>query len=180
MTDTGQEEPGVVDRSGGAALIRGVLGGIMAFVVFAMMALTTVDVTARYVFSAPVPGGFEIMQFMMALVIFTALPLVTWNGGHIVVSIFDGFFKGAVRYVQRLFALTVSAVAIAVICWRMWKQGDVLADGDQITGFLEWPIAPIAYAMSVLAAITLVIVLVLIWRHLRGEDIAARPADTEI
>ena len=74
----------------------------------------------------------------------------------------------------------VSAVAIAVICWRMWKQGDVLADGDQITGFLEWPIAPIAYAMSVLAAITLVIVLVLIWRHLRGEDIAARPADTEI
>ena len=172
---------GTSDRGGAArlsALIRRSLAAVMALVIFCMMALTTVDVTARYVFSAPVPGGFEIMQFMMALAIFTALPLVTWNDGHIVVSIFDGFYRGRVRYVQRLFVFFISALAIAVICWRMWKQGDVLADGDQITGFLEWPIAPIAYAMSVLAAVAFVFVLMMTWQHLRGDAApASRSAD---
>ena len=117
-------------------------------------------------------AGFDII---MILAIFTALPLVTWNHGHIVVSIFDGFYRGRVRYVQRLLVYFVSALAIAVICWRMWKQGDVLADGDQITGFLEWPIAPIAYAMSVLAAVAFVFVLVMLWQHLRGEEAATSP-----
>ena len=159
-------------------LIRRLLAAVMALIIFCMMALTTIDVTARYVFSAPVPGGFEIMQFMMALAIFTALPLVTWNEGHIVVSIFESFYRGRVKYAQRLLVLLVSALAIAVICWRMWKQGDVLADGEQITGFLEWPIAPIAYAMSVLAAVAFVFVLMMTWQHLRGESApASRSAD---
>ena len=96
----------------------------------------------------------------------------------VVVSIFESFYRGRVRYVQRLVVLLISALAIAVICWRMWKQGDVLADGDQITGFLEWPIAPIAYAMSVLAAVAFVFVLMMTWQHLRGDAApASRSAD---
>ena len=151
----------------------------MALVIFCMMALTTVDVTARYVFSAPVPGGFEIMQFMMALAIFTALPLVTWNEGHIVVSIFESFYRGRVKYAQRLLVLLVSALAIAVICWRMWKQGDVLADGDQITGFLEWADRTDRLCDEpVLAAVAFVFVLMMTWQHLRGESApASRSAD---
>ena len=177
MTEGSSAAPGGGARM--AALIRRALSAVMAALVFAMMGLTTVDVGARYLFAAPLPGGFEIMQFMMALLIFSALPLVTWNDGHIVVSIFEGWFRGRLRYVQRTFVLVVSAGTVGLISWRMWHQGDVLAEGQQITGFLEWPIAPLAYVMSGLGAVTLVVLLAMIWQHLRdAAGPAARPEDT--
>lgn len=178
MAERGSAGPGAGGGTWPGALIRRALSAVMAALIFAMMGLTTVDVGARYLFAAPLPGGFEIMQFMMALLIFSALPLVTWNDGHIVVSIFEGWFRGRIRYVHRTFVLMVSAGAVGLISWRMWRQGDVLAEGQQITGFLEWPIAPLAYVMSGLGAVTLVILLIMIWQHLRGGTAsAARPAD---
>ncbi len=178
MSAESSERPGSTIGARLATVTRRSLSAILAFVVFAMMALTTVDVGARYLFSAPLPGAFEIMQFMLALLIFSALPLVTWNNGHIAVSIFEGWYRGRIRYVQRLFVLVVSAGVVGLVSWRMWQQGDVLAEGQQITGFLEWPIAPIAYAMSVLAGITLVVLLVMIWQHLAQTRSADQPENT--
>lgn len=152
------------------------LAAVVALVLFAMMALTVVDVTGRYLFSRPVPGGFEIMQFLLAIVVFAALPLVTHDCGHITVSLFDTFFRGAWRRVQELFVLIMSAIALAIVTLRMWDQGDVLAETEAITGFLLWPIAPIAYAMSLLSGVALMLLCLLLWSGLRNGT-AAPDAD---
>lgn len=157
-----------------------VLSLIMALVLFCMMALVTVDVFGRYVFNTPVKGGFEIVQFMLAILIFLSLPLITWDNGHVTVSIFEGYFERHFTRTQQMFVLLFSAVSLVVITWRMWLQGVVLTEGKQITGFLEWPIAPVAYAMSGLAIIACIIMCWLITMALMGRTLPkARPSTSD-
>jgi TRAP-type C4-dicarboxylate transport system permease small subunit len=168
------EAPGARQATGRLSWLDRALLVIVAAIMFAMMALTFVDVFARYLFASPIPGAFEIIQFMMALVIFCALPVVTRKEAHITVGLFEAFMVSRIGWVRRLGVLLFSAAVIALIAFQMWRQGDQLREGQHITGFLEVPIAPIAYAMSVLSWITLVIVAGMIWRHLRG--VSPRPS----
>lgn len=163
-----EETPGGGAATGHVTWLDRALLVIVAVVMFAMMALTFVDVFARYLFASPIPGAFEIIQFLMALAIFCALPVVTRKEAHIVVGLFETFMVGRLGWVRRLGVLSFSAAVIALVAYQMWRQGDQLREGQHITGFLEVPIAPIAYAMSVLSWITLVVLAGMIWRHLRG------------
>lgn len=166
------------DRHGPAAWLRYALLSVSAALLFAMMALITLDVAGRYLFNAPIAGSFEVTQFLLALLIFAALPVVTRDDTHISVSLVENLLKGRARFVQRLFVLLVDAVALGVIAWRMWIGGNHLAADQQVTGYLEWPIAPLAYAMSVLAGIAFLTVLIMIWRHVRGADRDEPPRGT--
>ena len=141
---------------GGQAAIRlrRLLGGLTAFALFFMMAVTTVDVIARFVFTSPLPGTFELMEFGLAIVVFSAMPLVTWDRGHITVSLFDGLFRGAGRRIQQVVVMAVSTIGMAIISVRMWDQGDRLVETGATTGFLLWPRAPIAYFISVFAGLS--------------------------
>ena len=141
---------------GGKAAIRlrRLLGGLTALALFFMMAVTTIDVTARFVFANPLPGTFELMEFGLAVVVFSAMPLVTWDRGHIAVSLFDGLFRDAGRRFQQVVVTAVSMIGMAIISVRMWDQGDRLVETGATTGFLLWPRAPIAYFISAFAGLS--------------------------
>ena len=143
------------------------LRGLIAVDVFAMMALIFVDVFLRYVFSAPIPGGAEIIQFMLAVMIFTALPLVTWAEGQIDVSLFEGYFTGRRGAVQRVCVMTFSAACLVLIAYLMWHQAYSLQASNQVTGYLEWRIYRIAYAMCAFAVIAVGIQLAMLRHCLR-------------
>ena len=166
----GEEAPGTSSAAGRLSWLDRTLLVIVATIMFAMMALTFVDVFMRYLFSAPIPGAFEIIQFMMALVIFCALPVVTRKEVHITVGLFEAFMVGRVGWIRRLGVLLFSAAVVTLLAYQMWMQGNQMREGQHITGFLEMPIAPIAYAMSVLSAVTLIVLVGMIWRHLRGTS----------
>ena len=73
--------------------LRAVAGGLL----FAMMTLTFVDVVLRYFFNAPIKGGFEVTELMMAVLIFAGLPLVSRKNEHVTIDAFDRFFPARVR-----------------------------------------------------------------------------------
>jgi TRAP-type C4-dicarboxylate transport system permease small subunit len=141
---------------------------IVAVVIFLMMAITFVDVIGRYVFSLPIPGGFEIIEFLMPLSIFSGLPIITRRRTHIVVSIMDGLFAGHAGKVRQLLVDIGCFVVVAFIAWRLWSQGIGLAEAQKESGFLEWPIAPAAYAISVLSVLTCIVLIVMIIEDIRG------------
>ena len=144
-----------------------VLMGIVATTVFLMMAITFVDVAGRYIFSAPIPGGFELIEFLMPLSIFAGLPIITRRRTHIVVSIFDRWFRGGVGEMRRLVVDAASLAVVAFIAERMWSQGDGLAEAQIESGYLEWPVAPAAYAISVLSVVTCVVLVLMLLRDVR-------------
>lgn len=150
-----------------------VLERALALLLFAMMAITAVDVIGRYLFSAPIYGGYEIVQFMMALMVFCSLPITTRHEGHLSVSLLAGRLRGRAARAHRVIVLLVSLAGVIVIAWRVSVQGGILAGSKQISGLLEWPLAPIAYAMAVFAWIAVVALVGLLIHALRGGTPAA-------
>ena len=89
------------------------LMAVIAVVMFSMMAVTFIDVTGRYVFSAPIPGGFELIQFLMPLAMFGALPVITRSDEHIVISVLEGVLGSSGAWIQRFLVLIGCAVVNA-------------------------------------------------------------------
>ena len=173
MDDGGQRVSGAVEGARFAAMVRRLLGWMVAVVLSFMMALTVVDVAGRFVFNRPVPGSFEVMEFCLAIVVFSALPLVTWDRRHITVSLLDSFFRGTGYRLQQGLIQAASLLGMGIVCWRMWDQGNRLDRTQAITGYLEWPVAPIAYFMSVLAGLASLLLVMLLWRAVAGRPYPA-------
>jgi len=147
---------------------------VVSLSVFSMMALVFANVFSRYLLNSPIAGAEEVIKFLMGLTIFGGLPIVTWNRGHITVSLFEEFFRGRAKQVQVFFVTLLSVVALAFICFLMFQQGLSLTEAKQVTNYLGWPFAPIAYVMCGFAAATLIIQLLLAWFLFR--KITTRPA----
>lgn len=151
--------PDAFDRVLGALSV--IPGALIVTVIF-------VDVFARYLFAAPIRGSVEMVEYAMALLIFTALPLVTRNRGHVSVSLIDGLVGGAAKRLKNLLCDLVSAAVLGVLTWRLWVQAcDAAVDGTRSV-VLGWPHAPLYYAMAVFAAASTFGMLSLCWRSLRS------------
>ena len=173
MDDNIQQGPGADTGARPALFVRRSLGWMVAVVLSFMMALTVVDVTGRFVFNNPIPGSFEVMEFCLAIVVFSALPLVTWDRRHITVSLFDAYFQRSGYRAQQCLIQLASLLGMGIVCWRMWDQGNRLHQTQAITGYLEWPVAPIAYFMSILAGLSALLIVMLLWRAVAGRPYPA-------
>jgi TRAP-type C4-dicarboxylate transport system permease small subunit len=154
------------------------MNGIMAILLFAMMTITAADVIGRYLFNAPVPGGFEIVQYLMAIVIFASLPLTTAAERHLTVSVLENRFRGITRHIYRIVMLLISLIALGVIAWRMGVQAEVLGRSQQVSGFLQLPLAPIAWTMTALAALAALVAAVKLAAVLIGRSAAMNAPST--
>ena len=134
-----------------------------------IVVLTFADVFARYLFARPIRGSVEIIQYAMALVIFTALPLVTRHRGHVTVSLIDRLVSGRGAWVKQALCDALSLVALALITWRLWAQAASDTASGTRTVVLGLPQAPLAYALCLFAGITTLVMARMLWRTLRGQ-----------
>lgn len=144
--------------------LANLFSGIAAVLLFAMMTLTFVDVILRYWFNAPIPGGFEVTELLLASLIFSGLPLVTLEREHVNVDLFDRFVPKSLHKIRDAVVLVVCNICVGVLAWRMWiKANESLSYGD-ITSVLELPLAPVFFLAAATLALTAVIFLVLLVR----------------
>ncbi len=148
MTSTQERSRSPLDR---------VLLGLAGLVMFLMMALTFIDVVGRYLVRSPVPGTFEMIQFLLPWLIFSVLPVITKEETHITVTVLDGVVSERVRWIQGLVIQIVSGAVIGLVSVALWRQGTALTAGGYISGYLEWPLGPVAYALSALCFLTLLV-----------------------
>ena len=146
-----------------------VLGGaLVALVLFAMMTLVFVDVFARYLFSAPIPGGFEITELLMAVLFFSALPLATAREQHVTIGLIDGLLGPTGKRIQKAVVSLVAGIATGALAWLLWDHaGHISAWGDY-TAHLKIPLAPVIYFTALMAAVSAAIQIVLARRHVLG------------
>ena len=146
------------------------LAWLSAVPVALIVVLTFADVLGRYLFSSPVRGSVEIIEFAMALLIFTALPLVTRRRGHVTVSLIDGLVTGRGQQLKQMLCDAISALALGVLTWRLYVQGRDDLESGSATIVLGLPHAPLSFALTALAGLSTVLVLSLIWRTLTSEQ----------
>lgn len=130
------------------------LAGIAGSLLFAMMLLTFVDVILRYFFNAPIKGGFEITEMMMAVLIFAGLPLVSRRHEHVTIDAFDGFFPAAFRRGFRVVIHLVCALTLIGMAWLLLRKAGNFAEIGDVTQTLKFPIAPFVYGMAALTLAT--------------------------
>jgi TRAP-type C4-dicarboxylate transport system permease small subunit len=133
------------------------LATVAGSLLFAMMTLTFVDVVMRYFFDAPIKGGFEITEMMMAVLIFAGLPLVSRKNEHVTIDAFDHFFPAAVRRALHVVIHLVCAATLVGMAWLLYRKAGSFAQIGDVTQTLKLPIAPFVYLMAVLTLATAVV-----------------------
>lgn len=136
-----------------------VLGLISALPLGLIVILTFAGVFARYIFSSPVRGATEVIQFAMAMTIFAAMPLVTRHGEHVSVDMFTHLLKGRAAAALRVLAELCSLIAFMLIAWRLAVQAGESAASATTTIVLGWGMAPLEWAMCAFSIITAGVVL---------------------
>jgi TRAP-type C4-dicarboxylate transport system permease small subunit len=129
------------------------LGIVASAILLAMMLLTVVDVIARYVFSRPVRGAFEVTELMLVVLIFAGLPLVSFSEEHAVMDFIDRV-TGARG--QRLLRRTVEATSAAfmfLLAWLTWLKADRIWAYRDATDVLRIVYGPFVYFMAVTLAL---------------------------
>lgn len=131
-------------------------------VVLALVLLINTDVVARNLFHAPFPGTYELVQFLMVMIVFLQLPDVirinrlTRSDGMLAV------LADSRPRLARVFARLIDAVSavfvalIAVAIWpeflRSWGSGAFIGTPGIFTA-PYWPIHLVIFASSVLATL---------------------------
>jgi TRAP-type C4-dicarboxylate transport system permease small subunit len=77
------------------------LAWLGAALVFAMMALTFVDVVGRYFLNAPVSGSAEATELMLAVIVFAGLPLAAAAREHIQIDLLEHVLSDRARRWRR-------------------------------------------------------------------------------
>jgi TRAP-type C4-dicarboxylate transport system permease small subunit len=145
-----------------------VLGTVAASVLFGMMVLTFLDVTGRKLFTRPVYGAYEITEFLMGTLIFSALPLVTAREGHVTIDVLDHLLPAAFVRWQRVVVNLVSAGALAGIATRLWVLSASHLRTSEVTMTLHIPHGPFSRLFAVMAALAAVASLVVAGGYLVG------------
>ena len=129
------------------------LGVAASAILFVMMLLTTVDVVARYVFSRPLRGAFEVTELLLVVLIFAGLPLVSFAGEHAVMDFIDrALGRRALRVLERLVE-AVSAALILLLAWLVWGKADRIWAYRDATDVLRILYGPFVYFMAVMLAV---------------------------
>lgn len=137
---------------------------------FALMLVTFTDVMLRSIFNAPIQAGADLTRLLMAVIVFSVLPLLSFRGGHISVDLLDGVF--AKLKIIRVLNIIVSLACGAMLFWpaqRIW----VLAERSRSYGdVMEYLNAPVHVLIWFISALTLLTALAL---TARGLILAIRP-----
>ena len=145
------------------------LGGCAALILFCLMMLTFVDVVGRDGFNTPLPGGFEITELMMAALIFTALPIVSWHEEHVVIDLLDPLVSKAAARWRQVAVNLIGTVAMGVLAWQTWAMAVQLNEYSESTEYLQVPVAPIIFLISVMSAIATAALFANVLRYLTGR-----------
>jgi len=133
------------------------LGVAASAILLAMMLLTVVDVVARYVFSRPLRGAFEITELMLLVLIFAGLPLVSFADEHAVMDFIDRLLGPRGQgWLERAVQL-VNAGFMFLLTWLVWRKADRIWAYRDATDVLRIVYGPFVYFMAVTLALACVI-----------------------
>jgi len=121
---------------------------------FLMMAMTFVDVVMRSALNTPIQAATELTRIMMAIVVFSSLPMVSGRAEHITVDLLDPIFPA---WLARWRDAIVSLVCGGMLGWpaaRVVVLAERARDYGDLTEYLGIPQFYIAWFVAVFTYLT--------------------------
>jgi TRAP-type C4-dicarboxylate transport system permease small subunit len=136
--------------------VEAVLGAAASGILLAMMLLTFVDVVARYLFSRPVRGAFEVTELMLLVLIFAGLPLVSYADEHALMDFIDRLLGARRHWLERAVQGLCAAVMF-LLAWLVWLKANRIWAYRDATDVLRIVYGPFVYFMALMILLTAVI-----------------------
>ena len=91
--------------------------------VIPLMLLTFADVMLRGFFNKPIPGTFEISQYMLAFFILLGAAYTQQVRGHVGVNFITSRLSSRLQAVCEIVTTLLSLLIIAILVWQGWVEG---------------------------------------------------------
>jgi TRAP-type C4-dicarboxylate transport system permease small subunit len=151
--------------------VAGVLAAIGGVLSCVMAVLVTVSVTGRYLFSAPVPGDYDLVGILCGCAIFSFLPYCQLQRGNVLADFFTHNAPARVKAGLDAFGNVLFLAAIVMFTWRLhYGMFEMKQSAEQIAAFAfyRWWTIPFD--------IFCMFVLILAIAYTLAEDIAGTKA----
>lgn len=105
-----------------------------------LMVMTFCDVVLRSVWNAPIEAATELTRILLAVTVFSVLPIVSARGEHISVDLTDGLFDrlGIARLRDGLMQILCGVLLIWPL-QRVWVLAERARDFGDVTEYLGIP-----------------------------------------
>ena len=112
---------------------------LVALLLFLMMTVTVVDVSGRYLIHRPLIGSAEMIRYMLVMVIFISLPVVTEQDKHISISLVDSVLGARLNRLRRGLIRLIAGIAMVTVGFYMWRYAGLLVQNqdDENLGYGE-------------------------------------------
>jgi TRAP-type C4-dicarboxylate transport system permease small subunit len=131
---------------------------VALWVLAGMMFLTFTDVLLRYLFNRPVPGGDELIEFMMAIVVTFCLAYTAHERSHVGVDLLITRFSKKTRKLIGCITSFLTLGLFILICWQTIKLIGEDYSSHLESGVLYIPVYPfIATVAAGLAILCLIL-----------------------
>ena len=128
---------------------------LAAAALFVMMIMTFFDVVLRSTVNTPIEAATELTRILMAIVVFSALPVVSGRAEHISVDVLDSLFtRSAARWRDAAINLLSGAMLwwpaerVTVLAERARSYGDVTEYLGIPQFYIGWFIAVFTFATA--------------------------------
>ena len=133
-----------------------------------LMVLTVLDVILR-AFKKPIVGTYELVAFSGAVVIGMALPITSWLRGHIYVDFLIGAFPSRIKNGFNVLTRLMGIGLFVLAGWNLFRYAAELKRAGEVSLTLRIPFYPVAFGLGVSCFILCLVLLVDIFKVLRGE-----------
>lgn len=139
--------------------IQQAVGLLLVVLLTAIVALTFTDVVGRRLFNTPVFGSNDITEHLMALIIFSGLPLLTAQRGHLSIDLLDHWLlKPQWRLWHKAVDVLIAAV-LGLIAWQYFLAIEEARDISEVSSALgiprAWMYTFIAFTTALAAVLAL-------------------------
>jgi C4-dicarboxylate transporter DctM subunit len=134
-------------------------GGAGAGAIALMMFLTAADVLLRYLFNWPIPGSFEITEYLMAIAVSTTLAYCAIMKGHVRVEIIVSQFSQRVQTVVRCIVLLLGVGFFSLLTWQSAIQAENIRLSGSFSSVLRLPDYPFVWVLFVGSALIFLVFL---------------------
>ncbi|MES2631339.1 MAG: TRAP transporter small permease [Pseudomonadota bacterium] len=155
------------------AVFVGALEFLGAALLLMLMLVVFVDVGGRSLFSKPLPWGTELLEVVLAAMIFCIYPLLGLRGNHITVDLIQ--VRPSVRRVQRVLAGIIGFIVFGIVTWCLARQAIRSTEYNDASALLQIPTGMVLWFMCALSGLTAVAFILSTRRAFTVEVATAHP-----
>jgi TRAP-type C4-dicarboxylate transport system permease small subunit len=133
-----------------------------------LMLLTLTDVLLRQ-WGTPILGAYEIVGYLGGMAIGLAMPVTSWQRGHVYVDTFLTWLPRIARAAVNICTRAVCAGLFVVLAWNLVRLGLDLRGSGEVSPTLELKYYPVAFGLAAASVVQTIVLLCQIVMACRGE-----------